>query len=163
MNWSEPGRARVIRQVKRVLSSLLLCLLAACGTSDKEFQVAVLGTWASREVGQDDVIVETQATLLPGGRANWKGELRLPVPQTFYVPRGVSHEVKNGRLVFHFAASGAWSVRDGYLHTRVESTTLPSLMPQGFSAAWKLKEVNPKELIYVSAANGRTRVEYRRD
>lgn len=163
MNWSDPGRVRVTRQARAILFALLLCSLTACGTSDKEFQVAVLGTWASREVGQDDVIVETETTLLPGGRANWKGELRLPVPPTFYVPRGVSHEVKNGRLVFHFTASGAWSVRDGYLHTRVESSTLPSLMPQGFSAAWKIKEVNPKELIYVSAANGRTRVEYRRD
>ncbi len=150
-------------QVRAVLVTGLLCALSACGTSDKDYQVAVLGTWTSREVAQDDVIVETQTTLLPGGRANWKGELRLPVPPTFYVPSGVSHEVKNGRLVFHFTASGAWEVRDGYLHTRVEATTLPSLMPQGFSAAWKLKEVNPKELIYVSAANGRTRVEYRRD
>jgi len=160
MNWPESGFARKNRHLK---AALLLCFLVACGTGDKEFQVAVLGTWVSREVGQDDVIVETETTLLPGGRANWKGELRLPVPPTFYVPRGVSHEVKNGRLVFHFTASGAWSVRDGYLHTRVESTTLPSLMPKGFSAAWELKEVNPKELIYVSAANGRTRVEFRRD
>jgi hypothetical protein len=137
--------------------------LAGCGTSDNDYQVALLGTWVSREVGQDDVIVETQTTLLPGGRVNWSGELRLPVPPTFYVPSGVSHEVKNGRLVFYFNASGAWFVRDAYMHTRVESTTLPSLMPEGFATAWQLKEVNPKELIYVSAANGRTRVEYRRD
>ena len=74
--------------------------LAGCGTSDNDYQVALLGTWVSREVGQDDVIVETQTTLLPGGRVNWSGELRLPVPPTFYVPSGVSHEVKNGRLVF---------------------------------------------------------------
>ena len=163
MVWPEVIESGFSLRVKAALVSVLLRFLAGCGTSDKEFQVAVLGTWASREVGQDDVIVETQTTFLPGGRANWKGELRLPVPPTFYVPRGVSHEVKNGRLVFHFTASGAWSVRDGYLHMQVESTTLPSLMPQGFSAAWKLKEVNPKELVYVSAANGRTRVEYRRD
>lgn len=146
-----------------VLSALLLFSLTACGTSDNDYKLAVLGTWSSREVGQDDVIIETTTTLLPGGRANWIGELRLPVPPTFYVPRGVSHEVKNGRLVFHFTASGAWDVRDGYLHTQVESSTLPSLMPQGFSSAWKLKEVNPRELIYVSATNGRTRVEIRRE
>jgi len=149
--------------MKAVALTLVLCVLSACGTSDQDYQAAVLGTWASREVAQDDVIVETQTTLLPGGRVNWNGELRLPVPATFYVPRGVSHEVKNSRLVFYFNASGAWFVRDGYLHTRVESSTLPSLMPEGFSAAWKLKEVNPKELIYVSAANGRTRVEFRRE
>ena len=137
--------------------------LSGCGTSDEDYQVALLGTWVSREVGQDDVIVETQTTLLPGGRVNWSGELRLPVPSTFYVPRGVSHEVKNGRLVFYFSASGAWFVRDGYMHTRVESSTLQSLMPEGFSTAWQLKEVTTKELVYVSAANGRTRVEYRRD
>jgi hypothetical protein len=137
--------------------------LSGCGTSDKDYQVALLGTWVSREVGQDDVIVETQTTLLPGGRVNWSGELRLPVPPTFYVPRGVSHEVKNGRLVFYFSASGAWFVRDGYMHTRVESSTLQTLMPEGFATAWQLKEVTPKELVYVSAANGRTRVEYRRD
>lgn len=143
--------------------TVLLLMLSACSPSDKDYQVAVLGTWASREVGQDDVIVETHTTLLPGGRVNWDGELRLPVPPTFYVPRGVSHEVKNGRLIFYFSASGAWFVRDGYLHTRVESSTLPSMMPEGFSTAWKLKEVSDEELIYVSAANGRTRVEYRRN
>jgi len=141
----------------------LMLVLPGCSTSDTDYQVALLGTWVSREVAQDDVIVETRTTLLPGGRVNWGGELRLPVPPTFYVPRGVSHEVKNGRLVFYFNASGAWFVRDGYMHTKVESSTLPSLMPEGFSTAWQLKEVNPKELIYVSAANGRTRVEYRRD
>lgn len=150
-------------RMKAILLSLALLTASACSVSDDDYQVALLGTWASREVGQDDVIVETQTTLLPGGRVNWIGELRLPVPPTFYVPRGVSHEVKNGRLIFYFNASGAWFVRDGYLHTQVESSTLPSMMPQGFSAAWKLKEVNQKELIYVSAANGRTRVEYRRD
>ena len=149
--------------IRAIATGILAIALGACGTSDKEYQVALLGTWFSRDVAQDDVIVETQTSLLPGGRVNWSGELRLPVPPTFYVPRGVSHEVKNGRLVFYFTASGAWFVRDGYLHTRVESSTLPSLMPEGFSSAWQLKEVNPKELVYVSAANGRTRVEYRRD
>lgn len=149
--------------MKALVLTAVVLLSSACGTSDNHYQTAVLGTWASREVAQDDVIVETQTTLLPGGRVNWNGELRLPVPPTFYVPRGVSHEVKNGRLVFYFNASGAWFVRDGYLHTKVESSTLPSMMPIGFSTAWKLKEVSDKELVYVSAANGRTRVEYRRD
>ena len=147
---------------------LLAALVAApalpgCADNDREFTRAAIGTWGSKEVAQDDVVVETETTLLPGGRVNWQGELRVPVPSTFYVPRGVNHEVKNGRLVFYFTASGSWQVRDGYLYTRVESSTLPSLMPVGFSAAWKLREVNQKEMIYVSAANGRTRVEYRKD
>ena len=149
--------------MKALVLTVVMLALSACGTSDDDYQAAVLGTWGSRDVAQDDVIVETQTTLLPGGRVNWNGELRLPVPPTFYVPRGVSHEVKNGRLVFYFNASGAWFVRDGYLHTMVESSTLPSMMPIGFSTAWKLKEVSDKELVYVSAAKGRTRVEYRRD
>lgn len=149
--------------IKALLFTALALLSGACSPTDNAYQAAVLGTWASREVAQDDVIVETQTTLLPGGRVNWNGELRLPVPPTFYVPRGVSHEVKNGRLIFYFTASGAWFVRDGYLHTRVESSTLPSMMPVGFSTAWRLKEVSDKELVYVSAANGRTRVEYRRN
>jgi len=153
-----------MRVMIRVIAlSMLLVALPGCETSDKDYQVALLGTWVSREVAQDDVIVETQTTLLPGGRVNWSGELRLPVPPTFYLPRGVSHEVKNGRLVFYFSASGSWFVRDGYMHTMVESSTLPSLMPEGFSTAWQLKEVSPKELVYVSAAKGRTRVEYRRN
>ena len=151
------------RTMKAFASAVLLFVLGGCGPSDADYKVALLGTWVSREVAQDDVIVETQTTLLPGGRVNWTGELRLPVPPTFYVPRGVSHEVKNGRLIFYFTASGAWLVRDGYLHTKVESSTLPSLMPEGFSTAWKLKEVSPKELVYVSAGNGRTRVESRRE
>jgi hypothetical protein len=146
--------------------ALLLAALGAlcgCSDSDREFTRAAIGTWGSKEVAQDDVVVETETSLLPGGRVNWQGELRVPVPSTFYVPRGVNHEVKNGRLVFYFTASGSWYVKGGYLHTRVESSTLPSLMPEGFSAAWKLREVNQKEMIYVSAANGRTRVEYRKD
>lgn len=145
--------------------ALLLSALVTggCGTDDRAFERALIGTWGSKDVAKDDVIVETQTTLLPGGRVNWQGELRLPVPATFYVPRGVNHEVKNGRLVFYFTASGAWSVREGLLHTRVESSTLPSLMPVGFSTAWKLKEVSAKELVYATASNGRTRVEYRKE
>jgi hypothetical protein len=151
--------------VNRAAAVLLLAALAlaGCGTGDREFERSLVGTWGSRDVAQDDVIVETETTLLPGGRVNWRGELRLPVPSTFYVPRGVNHEVKNGRLVFYFTASGAWSVRDGFLHTRVESSTLPSLMPVGFSTAWQLKEVSSRELIYATASNGRTRVEYHKD
>jgi hypothetical protein len=147
-----------------LLLAFAALVVAGCGGDrDRSFERALLGTWGSREVAQDDVIVETETTLLPGGRVNWKGELRVAVPQSFYVPRGVNHEVKNGRLIFYFTASGAWQVRDGYLHTRVESSTLPSLMPVGFSAAWKLREVTDREMIYVSAANGRTRIEYRKD
>lgn len=147
-----------------VLVALTAAMVSGCERNqDRKLELAVLGTWGSREVGQDDVIVETETTLLPGGRVNWQGELRLAVPQSFYVPRGVNHEVKNGRLIFYFTASGSWQVREGYLHTRVESSTLPSLMPVGFSAAWKLREVTDREMIYVSAANGRTRVEYRKD
>ena len=149
--------------MKALVAAVLATMLSACGTSDKDYQVALLGTWGSREVGQDDVIIETHTTLLPGGRVNWTGELRLPVPPTFYVPRGVSHEVKNGRLIFYFNASGAWFVRDGFLYTQVEDSTLPSMMPIGFSSAWQLKEVSDRELVYVSAAHGRTRVEYRHD
>jgi hypothetical protein len=152
-----------MRPGRWVASLLLALMLSGCGNSDRSFQRAVIGTWASRDVAQDDVIVETATTLLPGGRVNWEEELRVAVPGGFYVPRGVNHEVKNGRLVFYFSASGTWTIRDGYLHTKVESSTLPSLFPVGFAAAWKLKEVNTEELIYVSAANGRTRVEYRKE
>ena len=66
-------------------------------------------------------------------------------------------------VVYYFNASGNWTVRDGYLHTKIESSTLPSLMPVGFAAAWKLKEVTSKEMIYASAAGGRTRVESRKE
>jgi hypothetical protein len=149
--------------VRGLVAAMLLAALAGCGTGDREYERALVGTWGSKDVAQDDVIVETETTLLPGGRVNWRGELRLPVPATFYVPRGVNHEVKNGRLIFYFTASGAWSVREGFLHTRVESSTLPSLMPVGFSTAWQLKEVSTRELVYVTASNGRTRVEYRKD
>lgn len=145
---------------------VLMCAgfaLSACGASDDRFAKVVVGTWGSREVAPDDVIVETQFTLLPGGRVNWQGQVRLLVPADFYLlPNRPNFEVKNGRLIYYFTASGNWAVRDGYLHTRIESSTLTSLMPVGFAAAWKLKEVTGKEMIYVSAVNGRTRVEYRK-
>ena len=140
-----------------------LLLLGGCSASDEDFAKVLTGTWGSREVAPDDVIVETQFTLLPGGRVNWQGQLRILVPADFYLPNRPNYEVRNGRLIYYFTASGTWAVRDGYLQTRIESSTLPSLMPVGFASAWKLKEVTSKEMIYVSAANGRTRVEYRKE
>ena len=136
--------------------------LGGCRASDDDFAKVVVGTWGAREVAPDDVIVETQFTLLPGGRVNWQGELRMLVPADFYLPNRPNYEVRNGRLVYYFTASGNWAVRDGYLHTRIETSTLTSLMPVGFASAWKLREVTSKEMIYVSAVNGRTRVEYRK-
>ena len=149
--------------VRIIFFALVAALLGGCGASDDEFAKALVGTWGSREVASDDVIVETQFTLLPGGRVNWQGELRMLVPADFYLPNRPNFEVRNGRLVYYFSASGNWTVRDGYLHTKIESSSLPSLLPVGFAAAWKLKEVTGKEMIYVSAANGRTRVEFRKE
>lgn len=139
----------------------LAAFLGACGSTDDKVAKAAVGTWGSREVAPDDVIVETQFTLLPGGRVNWQGQLRMLVPADFDLPDRPNFEVKNGRLVYFFTASGKWSVADGFLHTRIETSTLPSLMPVGFAAAWKIREVTSKEMIYESAAAGRTRVEYR--
>lgn len=144
-------------------AGVLGLLLLGCGASDDRLAKAVVGTWGSREVAPDDVIVETELTLLPGGRVNWRGQVRLLVPPTFYLPYRPNFEVNNGRLIYHFTASGNWAVKDGYLHTRIESSTLTSLLPVGFAAAWKLREVTRKEMIYESAANGRTRVEYRKE
>ncbi|MEQ1881307.1 MAG: hypothetical protein ABL878_10100 [Burkholderiales bacterium] len=141
---------------------LLVVTLAGCGASDDDYAKVLVGTWGSREVAPDDVIVENRFTLLPAGRVNWQGEVRLLVPADFELPNRPNFEVRNGRLVYYYTASGTWVVRDGYLHAKIETSTLPSLMPVGFATAWKLKEVNSKEMIYVSAANGHTRVEYRR-
>jgi hypothetical protein len=153
----------VAKLVRGAVCASIFVLLGACGASDDDFAKVVVGSWGSREVAPDDVIVETRFTLLPGGRVNWQGELRMLVPPDFYLPNRPNFEVRNGRLVYYFTASGNWTVRDGYLHTRIESSTLPSLMPAGFAAAWKLKEVTGKEMIYVSAPSGRTRVEYRKE
>ncbi|HEX7812214.1 MAG TPA: hypothetical protein VF460_09930 [Burkholderiales bacterium] len=148
---------------RRALVVLLLgVLLAACGASDDKLAKVAVGTWGSREVAPDDVIVETEFTLLPGGRVNWQGQLRMLVPADFDLPDRPNFEVRNGRLVYYFTASGNWAVRDGYLHTKIERSTLPSLMPIGFAAAWKIREVTSRELIYESAVNGRTRVEFRK-
>ena len=158
------GLNRIARNIVAVF--VLMCTgyaLSGCGASDDRYAKVVVGTWGSREVAPDDVIVETQFTLLPGGRVNWQGQVRLLVPPDFYLrPDRPNFEVRNGRLIYYFTASGNWAVREGYLHTKIENSTLTSLMPVGFATAWKLKEVTNKELIYVSAANGRTRVEYRK-
>ena len=159
------GLDRIARNIAAIFG--LMCTvfaLSGCGASDDRYAKVLVGTWGSREVAPDDVIVETQFTLLPGGRVNWQGQVRLLVPPDFYLlPNRPNFEVKNGRLIYYFTASGNWAVREGYLHTRIESSTLTSLMPVGFAAAWKLKEVTGKEMIYVSANNGRTRVEYRKE
>jgi len=160
------GCARLNRTARTIAAVFfLMCAgvaLSGCGASDDRFAKVLVGTWGSREVAPDDVIVETQFTLLPGGRVNWQGQVRLLVPPDFYLPNRPNFEVNNGRLIYYFTASGNWTVREGYLHTRIEASTLPSLMPVGFAAAWKLREVTSKEMIYVSAANGRTRIEYRK-
>ena len=148
---------------RAVAAGLLGLLLLGCGASDDRLAKAVVGTWGSREVAPDDVIVETELTLLPGGRVNWIGQVRLLVPPTFYLPNRPNFEVNNGRLIYYFTASGNWAVKDGYLHTKIETSTLTSLLPVGFATAWKLREVTRKEMIYESAANGRTRVEYRKE
>ena len=136
-------------------------LLAACDSSDGKLAGAVTGTWGSTDVAPDDVIVENEFTLLPGGRMNWRGQLRMLVPADFTLPDRPRFEVKNGRLVYNFDASGKWDMKDGILHTRIETSTLPSLMPVGFAAAWRIREVTGKELIYESVPSGRTRVEKR--
>jgi hypothetical protein len=144
-----------------LLCAFFAAMLTGCAASDEEFAKVLVGTWGSTEAAPDDVIVENRFTLLPGGRLNWQGELRMLVPADFTLPDRPNWEVRKGRLVYYFTASGEWAVRDGFLHTKIETSTLPSLMPVGFAAAWKLKEVTGKEMIYVSAANGRTRVEQR--
>jgi hypothetical protein len=153
----------MLRAARALMLVTAIALLGGCGATDDDFAKVVVGTWGSREVAPDDVIVETRFTLLPGGRVNWQGELRMLVPADFYLPNRPNYEVRNGRLVYYFSASGNWSVRDGYLHAKIESSNLPSLLPIGFASAWKLKEVTSKEMIYVSAASGRTRVEYRKE
>jgi hypothetical protein len=150
-----------MRNGRTLLVACIVIVLGGCGASDDDFAKVLVGTWGSREVAPDDVIVETRFTLLPGGRVNWQGELRMLVPADFYLPDRPNYEVRNGRLVYYFSANGNWTVRGGYLHTKIETSTLPSLLPVGFAAAWKLKEVTSKEMIYVSAASGRTRVEFR--
>lgn len=160
------ARAGVIGPGRHFLAAVVLlgaCLgIAGCGSSDERLAKAVLGTWASRDVAPDDVIIETEFTLLPGGRMNWRGELRMLVPADFELPDRPRFEVRNGRLVYHFDASGRWEVKDGLLHTRIETSTLPGLMPVGFAAAWRIREVTGKELIYESLPSGRTRVEFRK-
>lgn len=155
---------RTARPTGAVLAALVLCtwLLAGCGAADDKLAKAAVGTWGSREVAPDDVIVETEFTLLPGGRVNWRGQLRMLVPADFDLPNRPNFEVRNGRLVYYFNASGNWAIRDGILHTKIENSTLPSLMPVGFAAAWKIREVTGKEMIYESAVGGRTRVEFRK-
>ena len=159
------ARAGVRRHRRPVAGLAVLCaclLLAGCGASDDRLTRSVLGTWGSVDVAPDDVIVETEFTLLPGGRMNWRGQLRLLVPADFTLPDRPRFEVRNGRLIYHFDASGSWRVKNGLLHTRIDASTLPGLMPVGFAAAWKIREVNGKEMIYESLPSGRTRVEYRR-
>ena len=155
---------RTPRGTGAAFAALGLCtlLLAGCGAADDKLAKAAVGTWGSREVAPDDVIVETEFTLLPGGRVNWRGQLRMLVPADFDLPNRPNFEVRNGRLVYYFNASGNWAIRDGILHTKIENSTLPSLMPVGFAAAWKIREVTAKEMIYESAVGGRTRVEFRK-
>ena len=68
------------KKLRPVACALVAALLGACAASDDEFAKVVVGTWGSREVAPDDVIVENRFTLLPGGRVNWQGELRMLVP-----------------------------------------------------------------------------------
>jgi len=83
------GVGLALSRTGRTVKVLLLtcaALVSGCGASDDDFAKVVVGTWSSREVAPDDVIVETRFTLLPGGRVNWQGEVRMLVPNDFDLP-----------------------------------------------------------------------------
>ncbi len=96
---------------KAILFAFVVALFGGCGASDDAFAKVVVGTWGSREVAPDDVIVETQFTLLPGGRVNWQGELRMLVPPTFIcrTARTAKSGMAGWCITFRRAATG-WCV-----------------------------------------------------
>ena len=118
---------------------LTLSALVGCsGSSDNSLRKKIVGTWTSTE--PNIVFTNDQTTYFPNGKV-------LTIANKFF-----SFE--------KIVVSGTWDVKDGYLNTRVEASNITNY-PNGLSTSDKILKVTDKELTYVDAFDGRTKVNRR--
>lgn len=128
-------------------------LLSACGPSasssapsspaqDSKWQQALIGTWRHHEVdGEEEV--DGQTHYLPDGKMTMAGMIK---------------SAGNARQV---NGTGTWGVKEGHLHYKVETSSMPDLIPDGFTSADKIISVTDTEFTYIDADSGDTTVETR--
>ena len=71
--------------------------------------------------------IDQQGTYLPNGRANWKGEA------TLYI------------ISISYGISGTWRVKDGRLDYKVEASSVPNIIPIGYTGYVEIIAVTAEE------------------
>lgn len=126
-----------------VFLALFQSMLFGCQPSQNEiWERAIVGVWSHAST-YGDASVEGKTSYLPGGRMTVTGTLKY---------KDAEDQLING--------SGKWHVKDGWLHYTMEVSTLPDILPNGYSSADKIIRVTDKELVYVND-DGETVTDFR--
>lgn len=105
--------------------------------SDVVYAQKIVGTWRVKKFILG-AFVDVECVYLSDGRASWSGTLTYLGQQTF------------------LNYSGTWAVENGMLHTRIEASNVPQLIPVGMTGASKFVSLTDDEWIYVDLSDGQT-------
>ena len=106
----------------------LLFLNISCDR-DGDRAKELLGSWTSREVDSDGIIIEGKTMYMDGGKVSFMGAM------------------KSGTQEIPVIMSGTWEVKNGHIHTAVMTSNIPQLIPSGFTIVEKIVSINDKELV----------------
>jgi len=97
--------------------------------ADKLNRDKILGVWSNRDVDADGFVTEGETTFMVGGKVTYMGSMT------------------DGEKVLPLVSSGNWEVKDGHIHSTIETSNLPEIFPKGFTYVEKIISVDDKELI----------------
>ena len=105
--------------------------------SDELYTQKIIGSWTGKKM-MSGALVETLAIYSPGGHGNWTGTVTYLGQQTY------------------FTIQVSWGVKNGTFYSRVDASTIPQLMPVGFTTESKIISVSDTEWTYVDALDQTT-------
>ena len=111
--------------------------------SESQLEKAIVGTWEYRGSTPEGVFIEVRTSYAPSGHLTAMGKA------TF---QGQQHPL---------IVSGRWQVKDSYLHSTVDTSNVPFLIPNGFTDAVEIISISAHELTYRDSMAGQTVVESR--
>lgn len=126
-----------------LLSLLVLTIfLGGCESKEAKMTRQLVGTWHMTDtVGEASV--DGTTTLLADGRMKAMGTIKY---------QGQAME---------FKINGKWKVEKDSLQWTAEDSSLPQLVPVGFTSTDKIVSVTAKEFTYTDSRTGRTILETR--
>ncbi|MFQ5755671.1 MAG: hypothetical protein ACE5H7_06185 [Acidiferrobacterales bacterium] len=107
---------------------------------DIRLERELVGTWEATTQTLEGATLHVQFTLLQGGKISWRGYTAYQGQKTPVI------------------LSGSWQVRRSYLQYTVESSNVPSVIPNGFTSANKILSVSDTELKHVDGLDGKTKI-----